>query len=132
MILKKGTNSESLVLEAKKYLGLPSKEQNPMGFQGEEFIQTVLGKFAYESFHNSYAELGRYGKMIIDANDLQKGDLVYFMDLSKTEPSFSHAGIYIEDGKFIYLSSQKGVTIGSLEDSEYWKSKFAFGTRVLN
>ncbi|MCS6834271.1 MAG: C40 family peptidase [Flammeovirgaceae bacterium] len=131
LILKRNTTADLLVSEARKYVGAPSKELSPIGFTKEEFIQTVLSKYAYEKFNQPLEDFARHGKLIRELKDLKKGDVVYFMDLTKTEPVFSHAGIYVGDGEFIYLSVQKGVAIGSLTNSEFWRSKFAFGTRLI-
>ena len=58
----------------------------------------------------------------IDQRDLTAGDLVFF----KTGKSIRHVGIYIEDGKFMHASTEKGVMISKLDDlywaRTYWKS----------
>ncbi len=48
--------------------------------------------------------------------ELSAGDLVFF----KTGPFSRHAGIYIENGRFLHASSSKGVIISSLRNA-YWK-----------
>jgi cell wall-associated NlpC family hydrolase len=58
----------------------------------------------------------------ITPRDLNAGDLVFF----KTGKNIRHVGIYIEDGKFLHASTEKGVMISSLDDRywarTYWKS----------
>lgn len=56
---------------------------------------------------------------------LQPGDLVFF----KTGWFDKHVGIYIEDCRFIHVSTKKGVTLSSLEDP-YWTKKYWKSIRV--
>lgn len=54
--------------------------------------------------------------------DLIAGDLVFF----KTGISQRHVGIYLEDGKFLHASTEKGVMISRMKDpywaKNYWKA----------
>lgn len=54
--------------------------------------------------------------------ELISGDLVFF----KTGFSSRHVGIYLEDGKFLHASTDKGVMVSHLDDvywsKRYWKS----------
>jgi probable lipoprotein NlpC len=59
-------------------------------------------------------------------NELKAGDLVFF----KTEPTQNHVGIYLEQRRFMHVSSSKGVAISSLDD-RYWASKYWKSIRVL-
>ena len=58
----------------------------------------------------------------IPQRELVPGDLVFF----KTGKSTRHVGIYLEDGKFLHASTEKGVMISRLTDNywakAYWKS----------
>lgn len=58
----------------------------------------------------------------IQQRDLIPGDLVFF----KTGQATRHVGIYLEDGKFVHVSTDKGVMISRLSDTywakAYWKS----------
>jgi len=58
----------------------------------------------------------------ISQRDLVPGDLVFF----RTGKSTRHVGIYLEDGKFLHASTEKGVMISRLTDAywakAYWKS----------
>ena len=63
----------------------------------------------------------------IAIEDLIPGDLVFF----KTGWHTRHVGIYIEDGKFLHVSSAKGVMISNLDD-EYWAHTYWKSIRVAN
>ncbi|MEN8257100.1 MAG: NlpC/P60 family protein [Thermodesulfobacteriota bacterium] len=61
----------------------------------------------------------------IKRSELRPGDLVFF----KTGFKGRHVGIYIENGKFLHVSTRKGVMISSLSDY-YWKDRYWHSRRV--
>jgi len=77
-------------------------------------------------------EFARYGSIIINTNNIQAGDLVFFTNTYKTSRLVTHAGICIGNGEFIHTSSSKGVIISRVNDPYYWRKKFLFATRVVN
>jgi len=58
----------------------------------------------------------------ITQRELIAGDLVFF----KTGRATRHVGIYLEDGKFLHASTEKGVMISRMDDAywtkTYWKA----------
>jgi cell wall-associated NlpC family hydrolase len=58
----------------------------------------------------------------INQRELAAGDLVFF----KTGRNTRHVGIYLEDGKFLHASTEKGVMISRMDEAywskAYWKS----------
>jgi cell wall-associated NlpC family hydrolase len=65
---------------------------------------------------------------IVQRNELQPGDLVFFRDTYKR--GISHVGIYIGDGEFVHAASRRrAVTVDRL-DSPYFDKRFAGGRRV--
>lgn len=70
----------------------------------------------------------KVGKLI-DRNNLQKGDLIFF-DSSKSS-EIKHVGIYLGNGKFIHASSGKnrGVVIGTINEG-YHDKHFKWGRRL--
>jgi len=52
-------------------------------------------------------------------NQLKEGDLVFF---SFGGRNIDHVGIYLHNGKFVHVSTRKGVIISNLSDS--WYSKY--------
>lgn len=61
----------------------------------------------------------------IDQRDLITGDLVFF----RTGRSVRHVGIYLEDGKFLHASTEKGVMLSNLDD-QYWARTYWKSVRV--
>lgn len=59
----------------------------------------------------------------INRKQIKAGDLVFF----KTGLFKRHVGIYIENGKFLHVSTSKGVIISSLKNTywanAYWKTQ---------
>ena len=56
---------------------------------------------------------------------LQAGDLVFF----KTGLFSRHVGMYVDDGKFLHVSSSRGVKMSTL-DSPYWSSTYWKAQRI--
>jgi len=61
----------------------------------------------------------------VSRSQLQAGDLVFF----KTGEKLRHVGIYIEDEKFLHVSTKKGVMISRLGDY-YWRDRYQYARRV--
>ena len=61
----------------------------------------------------------------IGQDQLKTGDLVFFHINRQTR----HVGIYLEDRRFMHVSSKKGVTVSSL-DNNYWAKRYWKAVRV--
>ncbi len=57
--------------------------------------------------------------------NLRAGDLLFF----KTGWATRHVGIYIQDGKFLHASTNKGVIISRLSE-KYWRNAFWVAKRL--
>ena len=66
------------------------------------------------------------GETVDDQTDLKVGDLVFF----KTGIWQRHVGIYLEQNKFLHVSTRKGVIISHL-DNPYWRKRYWQAVRVL-
>ncbi|MFC3679675.1 NlpC/P60 family protein [Bacterioplanoides pacificum] len=62
---------------------------------------------------------------VITREQLRAGDLVFF----KTGSKLRHVGIYLENSRFMHVSSKRGVMISGLDDY-YWKDKFWHARRI--
>ena len=51
-------------------------------------------------------------------DELNEGDLVFF-DFNGQK--FSHVGVYLQNNRFVHVSTSKGVIISNLKDPWYYK-----------
>ena len=128
------SDMQKVILEAKKYIGT----RHVMGGLSKSGID--CSGLLYVSFKangitdipRTAENIARYGNIILNTNDVQEGDLVFFTNTYGTSKLVTHAGICTGKGKFIHTSSSKGVVISNLNDPYYWRDKFLFGTRIIN
>jgi cell wall-associated NlpC family hydrolase len=120
---RKPVGRPGVVAIALRYLGTPYRwaGSSPAGFDCSGFVMYVYGRIRIGLPHNS-AMLWGVGRPVA-RNDLQPGDLVFFNGLS-------HAGIYIERGRFVH-SPHSGdvVKISRLSESSYRRTYY--GARRL-
>jgi len=125
---------QRVIKEAKTYLGT----KHVMGGISHNGID--CSGLLYISFQDNgitniprtAEDFARYGNILINTNNLQSGDLVFFTNTYRTSKLVTHAGICIGNGEFIHTSSSKGVMISKINDPYYWRDKFIFGTRIVN
>jgi lipoprotein Spr len=75
-------------------------------------------------------EQARYGTILSPAEELKRGDLVFFHSTYSTSNLITHSGIYVGENKFIHTSTSNGVSISTLLDSAYWQKHYLFATRL--
>ena len=71
------------------------------------------------------------GEIIIDAENLKRGDLVFFFDTYEVDRIITSVGLYLGEGAFLNSSTNEGVSESDINDPYYWKDKFFFGTRIF-
>ncbi|WP_425060359.1 hypothetical protein SCACP_10500 [Sporomusa carbonis] len=119
---------DSVVKTAEKYLKTPYKfgGESPKGFDCSGFVKYVYNKHGKKLPRTSDDQY-MTGKKVAKAN-LKAGDLVFFTTYA---PGASHVGIYCGNGKFIHVSSSRGVMISRM-DEPYWKPRYLGARRVIN
>jgi len=125
-----GVSPESIITEAKKYIGTPYVYGGTTanGFDCSGFTCHVYGKFGISLNRRSRDQVSN-GTKITNKNDLQMGDLVFFR--SGSSSTISHVAIYISDGNIIHARSPgKLLGIDSM-NSDYYSKYFVCGARVL-
>jgi cell wall-associated NlpC family hydrolase len=65
-------------------------------------------------------------------NNLEKGDLLFFLTDKKRGIPVTHVGIYMGNGQFIHAASKKkGIIISPIHNG-YYSNKFVSAKRVIN
>ncbi len=104
-----------------------SKRYSSSGFDCSGYVQHVYAQhgIALSRSSKSIATQGRKKRKP------ESGDLAFF----KSNNRVNHVGIVLRTDKkgihVIHSTSSKGVVVTCIEESDYWKSKFAFVKDVL-
>ncbi|MCM3756382.1 NlpC/P60 family protein [Sporosarcina aquimarina] len=120
-------SATNLVNTAKNYIGTPYRYGGTSltsGIDCSAYTQLVYKKSG-SSLPRTTGQQYKQGKAVSKSN-LTTGDLVFFNTSGR---GVSHVGIYIGSSKFIHASTSKGVTISSLNDPYYWKSRYVGAKR---
>lgn len=115
----------------------PYGRQLSGGFDCSGFVfYVMMMHFEYPITVNERGahDMAERAKPRITRKNLTCGDLIFFGPAGPKSSvnSIYHAGLYLGNGWFIHSTgSSDGVTLCSLDASNYWKSAFAWGRRVL-
>jgi cell wall-associated NlpC family hydrolase len=128
----------SVIDSAYTFLGTPNEigGMDRKSIDASGLISMSLKKNGISKFPRIAQEMATYGKIIIDINNLKRGDLVFFFNTYPSKRLISSAGIYLGNNEFITSSSKLGVSIQKLDNPNYnynyWKEHFFYGTRIFN
>lgn len=101
----------------------------PQGFDCSGYVQYLYKKHRIDLPRTAYAQSKKGQPVAID--NLQKGDLLFFLTDKKRGIPVTHVGIYIGEGKFIHAASKKeGIVISPITHGNY-REKFVSARRVL-
>lgn len=132
-MVKKNSIIESLLDEAKTYLGTPYRYggMSRRGIDCSAFVLSAYREALGVELPRVAASQATEGERV-EKSELQKGDLIFFANHRR----ISHVGIVesvSEDGEifFIHASSSQGVTITSLDKSSYWSKRFRYAKRII-
>ena len=122
---------EQFIDTAKNYLG------TPYGFGSSTKKRVDCSGLLYATFTDLGIKtprdaqgFSRYGTIITEIDELQRGDLVFFVKTYRTSKVITHTGIYLGDNNFIHATRRAGVAIISIQE-KYYKKHFIFGTRIF-
>jgi cell wall-associated NlpC family hydrolase len=110
-----------------EWLGVPHKDN---GCEKSGTDCSCFVKMLYSTVYNT--DIGKHTKEMfertnrIQKSELQEGDLVFFTTKGK---SISHVGVYLQQQKFVHVSTKKGVHINSLQEDYYIKTYTGAGRR---
>ena len=102
---------------------------SPKGFDCSGYVQYLYRKHNVNLPRTAWAQ-SKKGKPV-DIQNLQKGDLLFFLTDKKRGIPVTHVGIYLGNGKFIHAASRKKGIIISPINHGYYAKKFVSARRVL-
>jgi cell wall-associated NlpC family hydrolase len=122
--------TSELVLHAMGFLGVPYRRGGnsvETGFDCSGFVRAIYEQTVGLVLPRK-ADDQAAATQVIDRQDLQPGDLVFFNTMRR---AFSHVGIYVGEGKFIH-SPKPGQQV-RVEDmsGSYWHRRFDGARRVI-
>ena len=113
-------NKTQILNNAKEYLGgkYVWGGTQPKGFDCSGYIQYLYKKGGVALPRTAYQQ-SKVG-LLVNRNELKKGDLLFFLTDKKRNIPITHVGMYIGNDKFIHAASKKkGIIISSLSKSKY-------------
>jgi lipoprotein Spr len=121
------SNNLALYTLIHEWLGVPHQDNGctKSGTDCSCFVKMLLTEVYRKDVGRSSQEM--YSKtQRIDQVALKEGDLVFFKIKSV---KISHVGLYLQENKFVHVSSTKGVMISSLDEA-YFKNSYAGAGRI--
>ena len=98
------------------------------GFDCSGFVNHVFGEIADYALPRNSEAIAQRG-LVVDKNDLQAGDLVFYNTRSRAN---SHVGIYLGNNTFVH-SPSRGKSVEIVDMSEnYWQRRFNGARRLLS
>jgi cell wall-associated NlpC family hydrolase len=124
------TTSE-LVVTAMGFLGVPYRRGGNSvetgGFDCSGFVKAMYEQTVGLVLPRR-AEQQAAATQVVDKQDLQPGDLVFFNTMRR---AFSHVGIYVGEGKFIHSPKPGAEVRVENMSANYWQRRFDGARRVL-
>ncbi len=119
--LKEISIKKDLKKEIASWLGTPYKYggNTKRGVDCSGFVNMIYMDVYGVKLPRTSKEIYNQSKKI-KMSELKEGDFVFFDYEGK---GVSHVGIYLDDGKYVHASSQKGVVISTLNNT-YTQKKF--------
>ncbi|PTY38277.1 hypothetical protein BGP77_12790 [Saccharospirillum sp. MSK14-1] len=111
-----------------RYQGVPYVYggSTPAGFDCSGFIKTAYREaLGHTDLPRTTAQMLNGGQFV-RLDQLRPGDLVFFRIAGKEQ----HAGIYLDNDRFMHASSSRGVTVSSLSN-RYWINHYSQARRFL-
>jgi cell wall-associated NlpC family hydrolase len=121
--------TEDISIAAVGLVGVPYRYggNNPQGgFDCSGLIAYVYNKSANIKLPRTIQEMSARGQ-IVDKGSPAPGDLVFF---NTTGAKYSHAGIYVGQGRFVHAPSAGGTVRLEYITTPYWAARFTEARRL--
>lgn len=124
----KGMNGE-LYLFIDQWMGSPHRlgGQTRSGIDCSAFVGMVYNQVYNKNLPRTSRDMAQHIKRKYD-DQLQEGDLIFFSFGGK---DIDHVGVYLQNGKFVHVSTKQGVVISNLKDAWYYKYLTRCGTPLI-
>lgn len=122
---------KDFISAARAYLGVPYRYggQSKSGMDCSGLIVQTMQDLGVYAPHNAN-ELAKYGKIILDKEELKPGDFIFFSRTYHTPRLVSHVGFVMEGEKMLHASNS-GVNITTIHNPYYYDKYYLFGTRIF-
>jgi len=106
------SDMDKIITEAETYLGTRylMGGLSHSGIDCSGLLYVSFQKNGIKRLPRTAQDIARLGAVIINTNELKKGDLIFFTNTYRTSKLVTHAGICIGNGEFIHAPN-KGVRI---------------------
>ena len=117
--------------EGAKWLGVPHRTGGltKRGVDCSGFVSIIYREIYGKELARSAADMLKYNCKKIGRSKLREGDLVFFRTTKGKKNMPTHVVIYLKNGRFIHVSSSKGVIVSSLSEP-YYERTWLTGGRV--
>ena len=107
-----------------RWLGVPHRlgGLTRRGIDCSGFTMTIYREVYRKKLARSSADQLKYNCRKVSKRNLREGDLVFFRTSRSRRRTPDHVGIYLKNGKFIHVSSSRGVTVSHLSEPYYLRT----------
>lgn len=118
--------NKSLYSFIDKWLGSPHHfgGTKPSGIDCSAFVGILYREVYDKNLPRTSRDMGDHVKRKYE-RQLREGDLVFF---SFGGRNIDHVGVYLQNNKFVHVSTRRGVIISNIKDSWYYKYFVRAGT----
>lgn len=125
-VSERSLNNKKLYNFIDEWIGSPHRlgglEKN--GIDCSAFVGILYSKVYQENLPRTSRDMAEHVKRKYE-NQLKEGDLVFF---SFGGRNIDHVGVYLQNNKFVHVSTKRGVIISDIKDTWYYKYFTRAGT----
>lgn len=100
------------------------------GIDCSGFVHSLYREVYGIKLARSSADMLKYDCRKVSRDKLKEGDLVFFRTGRGAQNRPNHVGIYLKNGRFVHVSTSRGVVVSRLDEPYYMRTWIA-GGRVI-